>query len=330
MLANATRHKIIEYPTFDERGVQVLLVVVKATFEYRRGRMVPAEEPSHIRPADELVDPSNGNSSVLFPSDISLPKALLDVVVRGRAFAPQPTPTMDVAVQFRGKTVPLRVHGLRLFEPDIVGLKVGRPRPFEEQDISYELAYGGVSQDLSEVALKNPAGRGVATSARELEGQLAPQIEHPDRPYRGYGDKPEPAGFGAIAPHWSPRREYFGRCDDERYLTMRAPLYPETFDPRYHQQASPELQFSGDLRGGEAFRTLGLSRERMFEFSIPEMQVRMRCMYDQRSETRECPVDTLVVEPHLGRIEMVSRAAFPLGRSPGQLLREVHVDDWAS
>lgn len=329
MLANATRHKVLEYPTFDERGVQVLLVVVKATFEYRRGRMVPAAEPSPVRPADELLDPSNGNSSVLLPGDLALPKPLLDVIVRGRAHAPQPVPTVDVAVQFRGKTAPLRVHGPRLFEPDIVGLKLGHPRPFEEQDITYEWAYGGVSRDLSEVELRNPAGRGVATSAGELEGQRAPQIEHPDRPYRGFGDKPEPAGFGAIPPHWSPRREYFGTYDDERYLTMIAPLYPESFDPRYHQQAHPQLQFAGHLRGGEAFRTLGLTRERLWEFLIPDMQVRMRCIYDQRSETRECPVDTLLVEPHLGRIEMVARAALPLGRSPGQLLREVHVDDWA-
>lgn len=329
MLANATSHQVFELPMYDQRGVYCLLVVVKASFEIVRGKVVPATDPAKIRAADEYSDPSNGNTGLVAPSDLSEPKKLLDVMIRGRALPPQPSVVHDVAVRFRQRTVPLRIHGPRFFEPDVVGLKIGRAGVFEDQPITYDLAYGGVSADLSEVDFRNLAGRGVATSAKELEGTNAPQIEHPDRPHRRPSDKHEPVGYGPIPPHWAPRKDFYGALAEPRYLEMIAPLVPENFNPLYHQQAHPNLQFEGHLQTGEEFMALGMTRGELFRFSVPAMQVRVRSIYDQRSVAIDCPVDTLFVEPHRGRFEMIARAMLPLGRSAGNLLREVHVDDLA-
>jgi hypothetical protein len=314
---------------YDQRGVHCLLVVVKASFEVVRGRVVPTSEPAEIRAADEYSDPGNGSTGLVAHGDLSEPKPLLDVIVRGFALPPKPAIFHDVAVRFRQRTVPLRVHGQRFFEPDVVGLKIGRAVAFEEQAITYDIAYGGVSADLSEVEFRNPAGRGVATTGKELDGASAPQIEHPDRPHRRPSDKHEPVGYGPIPPHWAPRKDYYGAMADARYLEMIGPLVPENFDPRFHQQAHPTLQFVGHLQTGEELVTLGMTRGELFRFQVPAMQVRVRSIYDQRSVAIDCPVDTLFVEPHRGRLELTTRAMLPLGRSAGNLLREVHVDDLA-
>ncbi len=330
MLSNATRHRIFEMPLYDRRGAHCLLVVIKATFQLHRGRVICAANPTPVRIVDEYSDPQNGNSSVVAPSDLAEYKPVLDLIVEGRALPPQPALFHDVALRFRERTVPLRVHGPRIFEPDIVGVKIGRSLPFDEQNITYDLAYGGTSEDLSLVELRNIAGRGVAKNSRELEGTPAPQIEHPGKPHTRPSDRHEPVGFGPIAPHWSPRRELFGTTDTKRYRDLIMPNSPEDLDTRYFQQAHHTLQFPAHLSTGEEFMAIGMTRDSSFRFTVPEMRVQLRCLYDQRTQTRACPVDTLFVQPDRDRFEMVARALIPLGRTAGNLLREVHVDDLAA
>jgi len=221
------------------------------------------------------------------------------------------------------RIVPLRVHGPRVFFAGVFGVGIGPAAPFERVPLVYERAYGGQSDDLSIVELRNPSGVGVAARAADLVGKRAPQIEHPERPHTSAGDRHAPVGFGAIMSHWSPRREHAGTFD-ARWRATRMPLLPEDYDPRYANVAHPSLQLEEHLAPGDPLRVLGMSLEQL-ALELPPFPIVAAARYDtgERVEARP-PIDTVIVLPEEQRIEIVARAAFPTGRGR-RVLREVIV-----
>jgi len=324
-LTNNTTFPGLAVPVTDLAGREQVALIVKATFDIdARGHTRFADEQSVVRPADELFDPSAANSSARYPSDIALEMVGTSVVVVGEAVSPRPVEAMDVGVKVRDTTVPLRVHGERRFYRAALGIGIGPAARFERMPIVYERAFGGASPDHRTVEVRNPAGLGAAASPADLIDTPAPQIEHPARPHTSARDKHPPAGFGAILPHWSPRREYAGTYDDVWQQT-RMPLFPLDFDARYYAPAHPSLLFDPGLRPGDPIAVVGMSEEPLV-FQLPRLPIELRGRSDLSGWRTVLPViDTVLVEPGRRRVELTCRAAFLVGRGK-DILRELVVE----
>lgn len=320
---NETRHAALPVPLIDRDGRDVIVTVLKATFLVEAsGALRPADVPSPIRPADVPRDPDNPHGSLLFPSDIALEKLGTDVVVVGDAISARPVKALDVAVSVKKRVAPLRVHGPRVYYDGMLGVAIGPAAPFERLPIAYEHAYGGMSDDGTVVALQNPAGVGVARRPSDLVGKSAPRIEHPSFPLTSATDRyPSSMGYGAIAPHWWPRFKYAGTLD-ARWREERMPLLPEDYDPRYGNAAHPSLQFDEPLAPGDPIAVVGMSLEPL-GFALPALAAEVRARFDTGERVSVRPaIDTVIVLPGERRVEIVTRAAFPVGRGR-RILREI-------
>jgi hypothetical protein len=320
---NETRFAAFPAPLVDAAGYDVLVVIVKATFVVDDHGRASVAEQRPIRLHDVLRDEGSPASSALFPSDLGLPKRGSDVVVVGDAVSERRVTVMDVGVSVRGETVPLRVHGTRVFYRGAIGVGIGPAQPFTRMPIAYELTYGGTSADCVLVETRNPVGVGVAAHAGDLVGQRAPQIEHPARPHVSATDRHPPVGFGAIMTNWSPRLEYVGTLD-HAWQTERMPALPLDHDERFANVAHPTLQFSPGLAPGDSLAVVGMSLE-PFVTSLPGLGVEVRGRFDTGERVALRPaIDTVIVEPEAGVLEIAGRAALRLGRGK-RVLREVVV-----
>lgn len=324
-VANATRFAAEGVPYVAADGREVVVLVVKATFVILRdGTMVLAEEQVPVRLGDVVRDPDANDSSVVFPSDVTLEKKAADVVVVGEAVSPKPVRVMDVGVRIGERTVPLRVHGERVYYRAGARVAVGPAAPFERKAIVYENAYGGATPDFQRVERRNPVGRGVAASESDLVDTKAPSIEHPAEPITGAGQTPTPVGYGAIPAHWRPRSDLAGTYD-EVWRTTRLPLLPLDFDPRFWSVAHPSMQVPS-LLPRTPIAVIGMREEGVLQIEVPELPVVARGRTDdgRRIEARP-PIDTAVIVPGEARVELSLRAVFPLGRGRTSL-REIRVD----
>jgi hypothetical protein len=322
--ANTTPFAAQPVPLLDRDGHDVLVAIIKGTFVIdRSGAMRLADTQDPVRVVDELHDPENPGSSLRFPSDVGFAKLGTDVVITGDAIAPAPVKSLDVSVKVKQRLVPLRVHGVRVFFAGAFGVAIGPAQPFERMPIVYERAYGGMSDDLSVVELQNPVGVGVAKAASDLVDRPAPQIEHPARPHGSASDRYPPVGVGAIMTHWPPRREFAGTFD-ERWRRSRMPLLPEDYDVRFGNVAHPSLQFEEHLAPGDTIAIQGMSLD-PFVLALPRLPVVASGRYDtgERASIRP-PIDTVIIQPEARRVQIVARAAFPMGRGR-RVLREVVV-----
>jgi hypothetical protein len=247
-----------------------------------------------------------------------------DIVCVGDAVAPAPSAAIDVALRVRDRTVSLRVHGPRVYYQDLRHVAVGPAAPVDRVPIVYELAYGGASQDYALVERRNPSGRGVARKTSELVGKPAPQIEDPNEPVVRAGHAYQPAGFGALPSHWSPRSDYAGTFD-ERWQQDRMPLMPRDFNPLHYNVAHPKLVLETPLEPGDAVGAAGLTPEPL-AFRLPDLGLVLDARRDDGSlEVVSPPVDTLLLEPEARRVELVARYAFVEGRA-GKRLTEIRAE----
>jgi hypothetical protein len=323
-LSNATPFAAIAHPLVEPSGRQVVVVIVKGTFEARRGAIVRAE-PRPVRLNDVPHDDKTTWSSLRYPSDFCPQKGGADVIVIGDAISPRPVIAMDVAVKVRDLTAPLRVHGPRVYYASVGQVVIGPAAAVERVPIVYEKAYGGVIAQPQRIEDRNPSGVGFAARPADLVGQPAPQIEHPAHPLKSATDRPDPAGYGPIASYWSPRRERAGTFDD-RWKQERFPLMPLDFDVRYNNSANRSLLLGEPLRPGDPVGVMGMSTEGVWSFVVPRLPVLFHARFDGGRAVRLAPViDTLLLEPGEQRLEIVARQVFPVGRGR-EVLRELRVD----
>jgi len=322
---NATRHSARALSYVDPSGQRVVIAIVKATFEQDRfGNMVPAAEPSPVRLADVHWDDNRPNSSVKYPSDLYCKKRGVDVVIVGAAMSPRPVEHMDITVCIGALEAPLSVHGERFFYRGARGIAISPAARFEVMPIVYERAYGGAADDGRHVEERNPSGIGVAYRPEALIEQPAPQIEHPAFPHTHGGDAHMPMGYGATLPQWMPRRSYAGTFDDVWQAT-RSPVMPLDYDARFENIAHPPLQLEAPPEPGAAIAVLGMSERGLFQCELPEIKLVLHGIRNQARETYRPQVDTLLIEPSRGRLELVYRAVFTIGRGKTSL-REIRVD----
>lgn len=328
-IANASPFAALGAPTIAPDGREVVVLLVKATFVIvRGGKLALGDEQMPIRTGDVPRSLDAVDSSILFPNDVGLEKKGVDVVIVGEAISPKPVRVMDVGVRIGERTVPLRVHGERVYYRAGARVAVGPAAPFERKAISYENAYGGATPDYKRMERRNPVGRGVAHSESDLVDTKAPSIEHPAEPITSAADAPAPVGYGAISTHWGPRCDYAGTFDDV-WRTTRLPLLPLDFDPRFWNVAHPSLQLPA-LPPRTPIAVIGMREEGVLQLELPELQVIAHGRTDDgRSIEARPSVDTVLIVPNEGpfgppRVELSLRVVFPRGRGRTSL-REIRV-----
>ena len=262
----------------DKDANKFWMLVLKATFNILpTGETEPAEEQElPLRLPRYYGEPEV--SSLRCEADLLGLKKRTDVLINGTAYAVTGplVSSLDVRFTLGGIDKRLRIFGERIWERGVLGAaQLSSPRPFDVMPIRYERSFGGWDRHAEDPRehrfdLRNPVGTGFALKEVNCIGLLGPSVEYPNRLIESWRDRPTPAGFGAIACHWSPRRELAGTFDD-RWRRERFPLWPNDFDAHYNNAAPTDQQTALFLRGGERAELVNLTPAGRLAFKLPRI-----------------------------------------------------------
>lgn len=316
---NATPFAAESTWTRDERGAEFWLVAVRACFDIDpEGCQSPAAKQTEVQRAPVFAgDPLT--SGLLSDNDFVLQKDGTDVLVEGRAYAPEKRPTTHCSVRLKVHTIDktLNVLGERRLFKRSLGLSIAKPQPFLDMPLTWERAYGGWDRKGKKDKWEpsNPAGSGFATDPSHLDETMAPNVEYPDAPYRGPGSG-RPAAFGPVAHHWQPRVRYAGTYD-KQWQETRDPLLPADFDRRYFRCAPADQQTQKPLIGYEQVKLGGFTPDGFLGFVLPRIKFDMITTFKRYGDIRQEPsIHTLWLMPDRRRFEIVYLSALevPPGR----------------
>ena len=301
----------------DQNGAEIWLVAVRCCFLIQSdGQQILAPEQTKV----SRIPKFNGDptlSSLIDECDLVHKKHKTDVLVYGHAYSRsgRPITYQDVRLKVANIDKSLRIQGDRYWQGGMLGISLSSPEPFIQMPIVYERAFGGT--DLKDHNSKehcweprNPVGTGFATRKEHLVDTLAPNIEHPDKPYQDWR-KGYPAGFGPIARHWSPRVELAGTYDD-KWENTRKPLLPSDFNELFYQCAPEDQQVDNFLNGGEAVQLYNMTPDGYLGFHLPRITLAFSTsFYDGTSEQHRAVFHTLNLYPDKRRFEMVWHSQLP-------------------
>ncbi|HEY7725133.1 MAG TPA: DUF2169 domain-containing protein [Anaeromyxobacteraceae bacterium] len=304
----------------DEEGRPLLVPVVKGTWAVsERGLSLAADQLPPLL-AGEPHGEDLATSSWRYEPEGSLPKPATDVALLGSAVAPKAgTTQMLVAFQLGTLKKGVAVVGDRGFFKAVGGVGMTRPAPFERIPLQWERAFGGwdrsnPDEKKHECEPRNPVGTGFRSShGRFEEGLRCPNLEDPARPFKGWGDRPPPAGFGFTSPSWEPRPRLAGTYD-KRWEEERAPLLPRDFDRRFLNSAAPGLVAPGFLRGDEAVVASGVVPTGGVAFRLPgvappTLVVEHAGREDAQVATR---LDTVILDTDAGKLFLLWKGEVPV------------------
>jgi hypothetical protein len=103
------------------------------------------------------------------------------------------------------------------------------------------------------------------------------------------------------------------------------PLMPLDHDARFDNVAHPSLQLARPPPPEAEIAVLGMSESGFFQCALPHPSLVLHGVFNHERTTLRPAVDTLLIEPARGRIELVYRAVFAMGRGKTSL-REIRVD----
>jgi hypothetical protein len=312
-IKNRTRLAATLYALPDPAGVDTLFAVVKGTYTLAP-RVEEAEEQTPVVMADRFFGDARG-TSVAEPGDVSLAKPGTDVLLLGHAYGPGGRAAAHAEVSLRLGPIEKRVSvfGDRRWGGTVL-TRISNPEPFEKVPLVWERAFGGTESSGEPPRVdgeeRNPVGAGFRSraSGRKLEGLLLPNLEDPAHLISSPGDRPAPAGFGPIAPHWKPRPKYAGTYD-AAWQKSRAPYLPDDFDPRFLMVAPEDQQVRGYLRGGESVEIAGATPSGVLRFALPSRRVDVVFRFDSGEERRTANLETVILRPDEKKVVLVWRAA---------------------
>ena len=305
-------------------GVETAYGAIKATFHLRHGAPVLAPRQAILLPADVFWgDPAA--TSLRAAGDVGLCKPATDVLVTGPALATRPTTSMDVAIRVGPLERRLRIFGDRRWVRGKENWNCTDPEPFASMPLRWELAFGGTSPQragsVPQRDPRNPVGKGFLTEeGGDPQGLPLPNIENPADLLREPYGRPVPVCSAPIAPSWLPRRGFAGTYDDA-WRATRAPFLPLDFDARYFNVAAPDFVAPAYLEGGEDVRIEGCTEGGAWVFQLPRPQIRVQWEFDGRTIDALPRLETVLVEPDLARLQLLWRAALPLGKKTLRLKR---------
>jgi hypothetical protein len=322
----------------DEEFHPLIVPVLKATFVYGRdGRCMPAEKQIPINVGGELWG-SPEDSSYRYEPEVAFVKPATDVVLIGHAYATsRNTKEMPIGLRIGSLNKEVLVYGDRTWFKSGGSILMTRPLAFEKVPLLYERAFGGWDRSHPDPGRhacdpRNPVGTGFRTAGGPfIEGIRLPNLEDPRAPIRTMSDRPPPASFGFVSPHWHPRAALAGTFG-EAWEKSRAPLLPKDFDRRHLNAASPGLIAPGYLRGDEVVTADGVSPEGRLSFALPGVPpptVRVVLAKERETKQLTLALDTIIIEPDERRCMLIWRANLVLPTGPHDVeALEVSVDHW--
>ena len=313
----------------DEAFRPLVVPLVKATFAIGAdGRCRSADEQVPPNLEGECWGDDPETSSYKYEPEVAFTKPATDVVLIGHAYAPDSRTTeMRVGLRVGQLSKQLLITGDRAWFRTAGIVSATRPRPFEKVPLVYERAFGGWDRGHADAAKhtcepRNPVGTGYRRAGGFAEDLRLPNIEDPRAPITAFGDRPAPAGFGFVSPHWQPRAQLAGTYD-AAWQKSRAPLLPVDFDRRHLNAASPGLVAEGYLRGDETVAGVGLTPDGRLHFALPGVPpppVQLELL-DGRTEAVPLNLDTVVIEPDERRVTLLWRGHRALRTGPHDVRR---------
>jgi hypothetical protein len=274
-----------------------------------------------------------GASSLKYEHDAAFAKVATDVVLLGHAQPERGRATeLDVTLRVGSLRKQVRVFGDRFWRRTMSGRTYSAPLSFETMPLVYERAFGGWDRSAPDPAQhacdpRNPVGVGFVVplaeprDAPDDDGAALPNLEDPGQLIHDPEDRPAPAGFGFLAPDWSPRRQHAGTFDDA-WKATRFPRLPADFDRRHLNAAPVDQQIRG-LRGGEPVEVVNASHRGPLRFELPRLALEaVMLLRDGERRAAPMPLDTLIVDADAHQVHLVFRASFGIHR-------QVHDLEWS-
>lgn len=306
-------------------------IVVKAGFDFTLdGTLAPSPAPPAIVAQDRFHgDPSRTS---LAAANETVPfKQGGELLITGTAHPFTPCTAMEVRASLgrpdgERREKALRVSGARAWQRSLFGSLPSHAAPLEPTPLRYEYAYGGVDVHYRVLERRNPVGCGFIAGRRSLPNCPLPAIEYLDeyiqRPYK----RARPAGFGPLAPSWSPRFELASGAEQVASAPDACP-YPAEVSPLLFNAAPVDQRFEAPFTGGEVLELRGFfpGYAESVTLKLPA-PTPVLSLYDAgRWTTLEARLDTLQVDTDSRRLELLWRAA--LVRPPTESRQGwVHVD----
>src|SRR5262245_39121141 len=310
-VSNKTRFKAERAFARDERGAEIWIVAVRATFSIDgdgpRAQVSLSDDQREVVIAPKYFG-EPGQSSLRDDTDLARTKAGTDVVLHAEAHAPggRPARSVDVGVAIGPIVKQLRVVGERVWRKGWRSVVPTDPEPFVSLPIRYEHAWGGALTESDARDPFNPIGVGVDATP----GKPVPNIEHADNPIESTRHQGPPAGFGPVPGEWQPRLELAGTYDDA-WQRERQPLVPADFNTGYFRCAPADQQVDGFLRGGEEVSLYNLTPSGLLRFRLPHIALGFRTKFDRSVVHHRGELHTVVIEPSDRRLTMVWQSALP-------------------
>lgn len=309
-------------------------VLVKRSYRIVRGQPAQrSERDAPLRLTDQYYDRGDPEWSVVEHENEMVPfKAAIDVVIIGKAHAPQgrPTETMGVGVRIGTQQKVLRVIGDRVchWRADAAP-GFSDPLPFLEMEIRYDRAYGG-RDEKSDANLpffypRNDMGRGVALrNLREVvDGLALPNIESADdllTPERVIIDdparwpqQPVPQGLGWRQRTWYPRSALIGSLPPflqpgtvtieetmkmlpANHVALARQMRLPPFEAQFHNGASFGLALP-TLKHDESVSLRGLTPDGALDFQMPGETPTLALDIGDGDQALETKVHTVSIRP---------------------------------
>lgn len=280
-------------------------LIVKGTFRLRPDAAAEAD-PEQEPLSGDVHEEEDPERPLRYPSDFAWYKPRADLLLVGTCHQPKGRhgPICAVAFGVGAWLKRLAVVGDRRIVPRFFFFRVpGEPDPFRSLKLSYERSFGGGKYPM------NPNGRGHGES-------VLPNIYAWDRVYVDPDSRPEPAGFGPLAPALPQRSRKTGTYN-KTWQKRDWPGWPQDFDWTYYNAAPPDQQIPAYLRGDEAllFENLHPSRS-AYRSSLPGVRPRwfLNESLPEGPRFREIPLhlDTLWVDMDRERLVLVWRGVADL------------------
>lgn len=326
-------------------GQYILSALVKRTYDIVPGAACfRAAADAKLVPGDKYWDDPM-NSSLLFESDFVPWKIATDVVLNGKAYAPNgnPAAALTAAIQIGPIQKQIRVTGDRLARFTGGLPSFTDPQPFLEIDLRYERAYGGADiysdRKMPCLYARNPVGKGFAIrNLREVVDALdLPNLEDPgdlltpDRLCCGHfmhwEQQPAPQSFGWFAKPWQPRSSLAGvmpadRKTEQELRALYAQVIPPAQRALYAQTGLPDMNFAffngasqglsaPFLQGDEPIKTFNLTPEGRLDFSLPGDRPRIGLDIGEGIEEPDVFLHTVMIRMEERQVDLVWRGAIP-------------------
>ncbi len=302
----------------DPAGVETAYAIVKASFSIGAEGTQVAQTQVPLLAADVYWgDPVS--TSLRAAGEFALLKPATDVLLVGRAVAPQPgTRVAEVGIAVGPVSRIVRVIGDRHWERSAGGWRPSPPAVWERMPLRWELAFGGVAppddRGVQDHEPRNPVGRGLVGKGQSpVPGQPLPNLEDPKALIESPDDRPTPMCFAPVAPTWAPRRGFAGTYDDA-WIRQRAPFLPLDFDPRYLQVAPTGLVAPGLLQGGERVTLAGFSLGEPIRFELPRCGLEVEFDFDGSKRPQVPQLETVLLEPDQARVQLLWRCALAVDK----------------